>query len=70
MTARGARALALRQDRMAHASEILDQIAASGLAYVEVPVTIEYSDYSLAKGQQLGDAFAILVDLFARRMHR
>jgi polyprenyl-phospho-N-acetylgalactosaminyl synthase len=70
MTARGAAAISLRQDRMAHASEILDQIATSGLAYVEVPVTIEYSDYSLAKGQRLTDAFAILLDLFARRMHR
>jgi hypothetical protein len=33
-------------------------------------VTIEYSEYSLAKGQRLSDAFAILLDLFARRMHR
>jgi glycosyltransferase involved in cell wall biosynthesis len=70
MTARGAAAISLRQDRMAHASEILEQIAQSGLPYVESPVTIEYSAYSLAKGQRLSDAFAILLDLFARRMHR
>jgi glycosyltransferase involved in cell wall biosynthesis len=70
MTARGAAAISLRQDRMAHASEILTQIADSKLTYVEVPVTIEYSEYSLAKGQRLTDAFAILLDLFARRMHR
>ena len=70
MTARGARAIHLRQNRMAHASEILDQIAHSKLAYVETPVTIEYSAYSLAKGQRLTDAFAIMVDLFARRMYR
>jgi hypothetical protein len=55
---------------MAHASEILHQIAGSGLKYVETPVTIEYSAYSLAKGQKLSDAFTILVDLFARRLHR
>lgn len=70
MTQRGARAIHLRQNRMAHASEILHQIAESGLRFVEVPVTIEYSAYSLAKGQKLGDAFNILVDLFARRLHR
>jgi glycosyltransferase involved in cell wall biosynthesis len=70
MTRRGASRLKLRQNRMAHASEILHQIAESGLGYVEVPVTIEYSAYSLAKGQRLRDALAILVDLFARRMHR
>ncbi|MBV9346591.1 MAG: glycosyltransferase family 2 protein [Pseudolabrys sp.] len=70
MTRRGAQAIKLRQNRMAHASEILDQIAASGLTYVEVPVTIEYSEYSLAKGQSFGDALTIVFDLFARRLHR
>src|SRR5262249_10718749 len=37
MTRRGAGAIRLRQNRMAHASEILAQIAASGLRHVEVP---------------------------------
>jgi hypothetical protein len=70
MTRRGARSIQLRQNRMAHASEILHQIATSGLKYVEAPVTIEYSAYSLAKGQTLADSLFILVDLFARRLHR
>jgi hypothetical protein len=55
---------------MAHASELLDEIARSGLRYVEVPVTIEYSRYSLAKGQRLSDSLRILVDLSAQRLHR
>jgi hypothetical protein len=33
------------------ASELLEQIAASGLSHVEVPVTIDYTKYSLGKGQ-------------------
>jgi len=70
MTRRGAQAIRLRQNRMAHASEILGQIAASGLRYVEVPVTIEYTAYSLAKGQRMGDSVMILFDLFARRLYR
>jgi glycosyltransferase involved in cell wall biosynthesis len=70
MTRRGAMSIALHQNGMAHASEILHQIAASGLKYVEAPVTIEYSAYSLAKGQTLGEALMILSDLFARRLHR
>jgi polyprenyl-phospho-N-acetylgalactosaminyl synthase len=70
MTRRGAGRIRLRQNRMAHASEILAQVAASGLPYVEVPVRIEYTAYSLAKGQRLGDALAILFDLFARRLYR
>jgi polyprenyl-phospho-N-acetylgalactosaminyl synthase len=70
MTRRGARVVRLRQNRMAHASEMLSQIAASGLGYIEVPVTIEYSTYSLAKGQAISNALMILVDLFARRLYR
>ena len=70
MTRRGASRIALRQNRMAHASELLEQIARSGLPYVEVPVTIEYSAYSLAKGQKLSDSLSILVDLSAQRLHR
>jgi glycosyltransferase involved in cell wall biosynthesis len=70
MTRRGASHIHLRQNRMAHASEILDQIARSGLKYVETPVTIHYSAYSLAKGQTLFDALLIVLDLFARRLHR
>jgi glycosyltransferase involved in cell wall biosynthesis len=70
MTRRGASRIGLKQNRMAHASEILHQIAQSGLPYVEVPVTIEYSAYSLDKGQTLSESLAILIDLFARRMHR
>jgi len=70
MTRRGASRVKLRQNRMAHASELLDEIARSGLRYVEVPVTIEYSRYSLAKGQRLTDSLRILVDLSAQRLHR
>jgi polyprenyl-phospho-N-acetylgalactosaminyl synthase len=70
MTRRGAAAIRLRQNRMAHASELLAQIGGSGLRYVERPVTIEYTAYSLAKGQNLRDALPILLDLLMRRLHR
>ena len=70
MTRRGAGTIRLRQNRMAHASEILDQIASSGLNYVEVPVTIDYSRYSIGKGQKSSEMVTILLDLFARRLHQ
>jgi glycosyltransferase involved in cell wall biosynthesis len=70
MTRRGAARIRLRQNRMAHASEFLEQIARSGLPYVEAPVTIEYSEYSLAKGQKLSDALSILLDLSVQRLQR
>jgi glycosyltransferase involved in cell wall biosynthesis len=69
-TRKGAAAIRLRQNRMAHASEILVEIAESGLRYVEVPVTIEYTAYSLAKGQRIGDSVTILLDLFAQELYR
>lgn len=69
-TRRGASVLNLRQDRMAHASEILAEIARSGLRYVEVPVTVAYTEYSLGKGQRSSDFVTILLDLFAQKMLR
>jgi glycosyltransferase involved in cell wall biosynthesis len=70
MTRRGASAIRLRQNRMAHASEIISQIAASKLCFVEVPVTVDYNDYSLAKGQRSFDAVRIVIDLAAGFMRR
>jgi glycosyltransferase involved in cell wall biosynthesis len=55
--------LDLRCDRMAHASEILEEISRLNLRYREVPVTIKYTNYSLAKGQKLSGAFRIVRDL-------
>lgn len=60
----------LTQDRMAHASEIIEQIAAGQLVYVEVPVTVRYTDYSLQKGQKLADYFKILADLSFKKLLR
>jgi polyprenyl-phospho-N-acetylgalactosaminyl synthase len=70
MTRLGAGRIHMRQNRMAHASEILRQIADSGLNYVEVPVTIEYTAYSLAKGQRIGDSLTILFDLISEKLYR
>lgn len=57
---KGASAISLKQDRMAHASEIYDQIKDSQLAYEEVPVTIRYSAETLAKGQKLSNSVSVL----------
>ena len=70
MTRRGAKTIHLRQNRMAHASEITAQMAGSGLHLVEVPVTIHYTQYSLRKGQGMFDAFIIVMDLMAKALRR
>lgn len=68
MTRRGAERIRLTMNRMEHASEILDQIAASKLRYVEVPVRIEYDAYTLAKGQRSSSALKTAAKLIAERM--
>ena len=71
----GARAMTqmrIRQNRMAHATEISRRISRASterakddaLRVVEVPVSVRYTDESLAKGQRASGAVAILVDLF------
>ena len=54
--------LDIRLDRMAHASEILDQIMRHRLRFEEVPVHVVYTDYSRDKGQRSLGAFRVLVE--------
>lgn len=56
----------LRQNRMAHASELIDQIGALDVRWAEHPTHIVYTDYSRAKGQSLLNSVNILVDLMFR----
>jgi polyprenyl-phospho-N-acetylgalactosaminyl synthase len=56
---RAAQTIRITQDRMAHASEILDEIVRHELRYVEVPVTIRYTAATLAKGQSSWNAARI-----------
>lgn len=65
---RAAEKIRIRMDRMAHASEIMDQIRIHRLAYREVPVQIRYTEYSLKKGQSLRGAFKILVHYLIGRV--
>lgn len=64
---RAASELTISLDGMAHASEILDQIRLHGWRFVEVPVTVRYSDYSLAKGQSGFNSIRIVVELILQR---
>lgn len=57
-----AQQLELTLDRMAHASEIIDQIRESKLPFREIPVHIRYTDYSRAKGQTSSAALRVAVD--------
>lgn len=56
----------LVQNRMAHASELIQQLAQIRPRIVEHPVEIVYTEYSKSKGQSLLNGVNILADLFLR----
>lgn len=70
LTRQAALRVRILQNRMAHASELIDQFGTLGLKVVEAPVTIVYSEYSLRKGQKSSNAFNILAELLAARLSR
>jgi len=67
-TAEAASKIRITQNRMAHASEILSQIASQKLRYREVPVTIKYTAYSRLKGQSMLDSLNIVWDMVKGRI--
>ena len=64
------RTLQIRLPRMAHASELLDEIARQRLRYCEVPVHIRYRPDLLAKGQSGWAAFRITGEFLLGRLIR
>ena len=70
LTRRAAEQIRIRQNRMAHASEIIEQVHSLGLSMAEAPVTILYTDYSLAKGQRLSNVVNIISELFLARLRK
>jgi len=58
----------MTENRMAHATEILSLIKAQKLRVKEVPVHIEYSNYSKAKGQSSLNSINIFIDLILNKL--
>lgn len=56
----------ITQNRMAHASELVDKIGSLKVAWAEHPTHILYSEYSRSKGQSLLNSVNILFDLIFR----
>lgn len=55
--------LNLTQNRMAHASQIIKQLAATKIPWVEHAVVIDYTEYSRSKGQSLLNGINIITDM-------
>lgn len=67
LSRKAAQSLAISQSGMAHASEIIAQLSRHRMVVREVPVKINYTEYSLAKGQSSLNFIWILVDLAVGR---
>lgn len=53
---------------MEHASEIIDEISHHKLRYIECPVTVVYSDYSLQKGQKTSNFIQIALKIILKKL--
>jgi len=60
MSRRALQVMKFDQDRMAHSSEYPAEISRTKLKFVEVPVTVRYTNESLSHGQRTLHAFRIL----------
>ncbi len=59
-SAAAAKRIRITQNGMAHATQILLEIKHLKLRFVEVPVKIRYTEYSVRKGQRISNMFNIL----------
>lgn len=67
-TVEAAAKIKITQNRMAHASEILQQISKFKLKYCELPVNVLYTQYSKLKGQSLLSGIDIILDIIRGRL--
>jgi len=68
MNRNAAECIHLKENRMAHATEILKEIKKHSLKFGEFPVHIHYSDYSKKKGQSLLNSVRIFFDLVLNKI--
>jgi glycosyltransferase involved in cell wall biosynthesis len=68
MTSGAAKKIQLKENRMAHATEILYAIKKNKLKYKEVPASVTYTDYSKEKGQSAFNSIRIFFDLLLHKL--
>lgn len=68
MNRKAAAMMHLRENRMAHATEIISIVRKNKLRFSEAPVNIRYTTYSRGKGQGIADAFRIFFDLLLNKI--
>lgn len=68
MTRYAAENIVMRENRMAHATEILFAIKKHKLKFKEVPATVIYTEYSKNKGQSVFNSVRIFFDLVLHKI--
>ena len=68
MNRHAAESIHLKENRMAHATEILKEIKKYALKFGEFPVHIHYTGYSKKKGQSLLNSIRIFFDLVMNKI--
>jgi glycosyltransferase involved in cell wall biosynthesis len=68
MTRNAAEKINIKENRMAHATEILFSIKKNKLRFREVPATVIYTDYSKKKGQSIFNSIRIFLDLVLHKI--
>jgi len=49
-----------------YCSEIIEEVRLKKIKYLEIPVTVKYSDYSIKKGQKIYNSFYIVSKMFVK----
>jgi glycosyltransferase involved in cell wall biosynthesis len=70
LSRRAATRLRITENRMAHASELLEQVRRYEISFCEVPVTIRYSPTSMAKGQSSWNSLRIAAQFLLGKVVR
>ena len=65
---KAAKLIDIKQEKMEHASEIIDEIRKKRIKFKEVPVTIRYNRYSRQKGQSVLNSFNIAFRMIIRKI--
>ena len=66
---KAAQLIKITQDRMEHASEIIEEIGKHKLKFKEVPVTIIYNDYAVRKGQSILNSINIFIKMLIQMIN-
>jgi polyprenyl-phospho-N-acetylgalactosaminyl synthase len=56
----------IRSNGWEYCSEVIEEIMLKKVKYMEVPVTVKYTDYSIKKGQKIYNSFYIFSKMFIK----